>query len=212
MTLRKLISIAALAGTAIFGTADAEVNVGADAYTRYVWRGSDIGDAVSVQPYMSYTQGNMEVGAWSAWSITGSANENDLYATYSTGPVALTVTDYYNPHPDNHFLDYNSDTGAHILEAMASCNVGAVDVTGAFNFHGDADDSYYVEVGLPVSVLSDDASDVSLTLGVGNGAYVVERDPALVVLGLNFSRGDYAASYIVNPDSEQSYLVFGRGW
>ena len=76
----------------------------------------------------------------------------------------------------------------------------------------DTDDSYYVEVELPVSVLSDDESDVSLTVGLGNGDYVVADDPALTVIGLNFSKEDYSASYIVNPDSEQSYLVFGKSF
>ena len=216
----RILTIAALTGATLLGTvpANAEVGIGADVYNRYVWRGHNIGDAVSVQPYVSYTTGNIEIGAWSAWSITSSANENDLYATYSTGPVAVTVTDYYNPHPNNHFLDYNSDTGAHTVEAMVSYDMGVASIMGAFNFHGDAQDSYYVELGLPLAALSDDESDVSLSVGLGSGAYVtddpatpkVEEDPTLVVIGLNFSKGDYSASYIVNPDSEQSYLVFGK--
>jgi hypothetical protein len=81
---------------------------------------------------------------------------------------------------------------------------------GAFNFRGDVDDSYYVELGLPLGSLSDDETEVSLSAALGNGVYVVKDDPALVFIGINVSQGDYSASYIVNPDSELNFLVFGK--
>ena len=34
---------------------------------------------------------------------------------------------------------------------MASYDLGSLSIMGAFNFHGDADDSYYAEIGLPLS-------------------------------------------------------------
>ena len=221
----RIFAIALLTGATLLGSvpaADAEFGIGADVYNRYFFRGTDFGDAVAVQPYISYTQGAIELGAWSSWSITSApgGNENDLYVTYSAGPLALTFTDYFFPtvlaasHHDptasaSEFLDYGSE-GAHFLEIMASYDLGSLSITGAFNFHGDPDDSYYVEIGLPLAALSDDETDVSLSAALGNGAYVVEDDPTLVFVGLNVSQGDYSASYIVNPDSELSFLVFGK--
>ena len=82
--------------------ADAGVSFGADVVNRYVWRGTDFGNAVSVQPGMSISHGNIEVGAWSSWAISGSEiiggnfNENDLYASFSAGPIGITLTDYYS--------------------------------------------------------------------------------------------------------------------
>ena len=218
---RKILAVALLTGAALLGSApaaDAEIGIGADVYNRYFFRGADFGDAVAVQPYISYTQGAIEIGAWSSWSITSSNNENDIYATYSAGPLAVTLTDYYLPAGIgvNEFLDYSSnsgkdsDSGAHILEIMASYDLGSISLMGAFNFHGDADDSYYVELGLPLNALTDDETEVSLSAALGNGAYVVKDDPALVFIGINVSQGDYSASYIVNPDSELSFLVFGK--
>ena len=78
--------------------ADAGVGFGADVVNRYVWRGTDFGNAVTVQPGMSISHGNIEVGAWSSWAISGGgANENDLYASFSSGPIGITLTDYYFP-------------------------------------------------------------------------------------------------------------------
>ena len=59
--------------------AAADVGFGADVVSRYVWRGTDFGNAVSVRPGMSYSTGSVEGGAWSSWAINGGgANENDL--------------------------------------------------------------------------------------------------------------------------------------
>ena len=65
---------------------------------------------------------------------------------------------------------------------------------------------------------------VSVTVGLGNGVYTYEadEDPAddeapedtidLVSVGLNMSKGDYFASYILNPNRESTFLVFGRSF
>ena len=77
--------------------ADAGVGFGADVVNRYVWRGTDFGNAVSVQPGMSISSGNIEVGAWSSWAITGAgANENDLYVSFLVRP--------HRHHPDRLLL------------------------------------------------------------------------------------------------------------
>jgi len=211
---RKILAVALLTGAALLGSApaaDAEIGIGADVYNRYFFRGADFGDAVAVQPYISYTQVAIEIGAWSSWSITSApgGNENDLYVTYSAGPLALTVTDYFFPDGTTEYLEYGSD-GDHVLEIMAAYDLGSLSIMGAFNFRGDVDDSYYVELGLPLSSLSDDETEVSLSAALGNGVYVVKDDPALVFIGINVSQGDYSASYIVNPDSELNFLVFGK--
>ena len=78
--------------------AAAAVDFGAEVVSRYVWRGTDVGNAVSIQPGMSYSYGSVEIGAWSSWAINGgSANENNLYLSFTTGSVAIAITDYYFP-------------------------------------------------------------------------------------------------------------------
>ena len=196
--------------------ADAGVGFGADVVNRYVWRGTDFGNAVSVQPGMSISYGNIEVGAWSPWAITdGGANENDLYASFSSGPIGITLTDYYFPGltgENDSFFSYSDEDAVHILEISASLALDGMPLSGlvAFNFSGDPDDSFWVEATYDLGEMEETA--VSVTAGFGNGVYTTDTDPALVSVGLNMSKGDYFASYILNPDKESSFLVFGRSF
>lgn len=204
----------------------AEVGFGADVVSRYVWRGTDSGNAVSVQPGISYSKGAVEVGAWSSWAITGGgANENDLYISYAAGPVSIALTDYYFPGntfnddpaegeiiKDGAFLSYGDDKGVHILEIAATYATDdmPVSVTGAFNVSGDAEDSFWLEATYDLGEIDETA--VSITAGAGNGVYTTDTDPMLVTVGVNVSKGDYFASYILNPDRETTFLVFGRSF
>ena len=54
--------------------------VSCDIYNRYIWRGTDFGTSPSIQPGLTYTAGNLTLGAWSAWQFSGQGSENALYA------------------------------------------------------------------------------------------------------------------------------------
>lgn len=207
--------------------ADAGVGFGADVVNRYVWRGTDFGNAVSVQPGMSISSGNIEVGAWSSWAISdGSANENDLYVSFSSGPIGVTLTDYYFPGltEDDDFFSYSNDDAVHVLEVSASLAPDDVPLSAlvAYNFSGDSDNSLWAEATYDLGEMEETA--VSVTVGLGNGVYTYEvdenpgdgEDPEdtidLVSVGLNMSKGDYFASYILNPNKESTFLVFGRSF
>ena len=218
---RKLIFSAALltALTVITATsARAEVSFGADLMSRYVWRGADFGNSASIQPGISYSTGPIEVGAWSAWGLTGASdgNENDLYITLSTGPVGITVTDYFFPAFDgDEFFDYG-DKGGHTLEISVSFASGPISLMGAVNLlepeddEGKTQNSFYAEIGYDLGEIDDIGID--LTAGLGNDDYTTDTDPMLVSLGINLSKGDYTASYILNPDRETTFLVFGKSF
>ena len=211
---RKILAAAVLAGATLMMTvpADAEIGIGADVVSRYVWRGQDLGSSVSVQPSISCAKNNLEIGAWSSWAISdGGADENDLYVTYSMESVAVTLTDYYNP--PGEFLDYDKDTGAHTIEIMGEVDLGIVSVMGAFNVHGDKDDSFYAQVDYPCPKTSTENVDVTFSAALGNGGYSADDDdPKLVVLSITADTGDHSASWILNPDSEIAYLVFGTSF
>ena len=215
---RTLAATAAIAAAGWPAAAPAEIGLGADVVSRFVWRGADFGDAVSVQPGIAWSKEALEIGAWSSWAISGSgANENDLYVTYSVGQVSVTVTDYYYPvrGAPGDFFNFSDEDEVHILEASAGVDLGMASVMAAFNFLGDADDSYWVEASVPLAALSGDV-EVGLTVGAGNGVYTndgaAEGDPGLVSISLDVSDGDYFASYILNPDLETTFLVFGRSF
>ena len=115
--------------------ANAEVGLGTDVVSRYVWRGADLGNAAAVQPWISYGNDAFEVGAWSSWAINdGGANENDLYVSFGAGPVGITVTDYFFPAgAPADFFDYSDDAGVHIIEVTGALDLGVVSVLGAIN-------------------------------------------------------------------------------
>ena len=80
----------------------------------------------------------------------------------------------------------------------------------AYNFSGDADKSFWAEATYDLGEMEETA--VSVTVGFGNGFYTTTTDPALVSVGLNMSKGDCFASYILNPDKESTFLVFGKSF
>ena len=213
LNAKTLFSATLLATVATFSAApaQADVGIGADMMSRYIWRGTDFGDAVSIQPAISYTHGPLEIGAWAAYPITSAlgANENDLYITYSTGPMGVTLTDYYFPQSGDAF-NYGDEDGIHLLEIGATYEAGPLSLMAGFFFWGDSEDSYYGEVSC--RLVADDEMEVRLTGAFGNGAYTTDHDPNVVIAAVNVSKGEYTASYILNPEAETSFLVFGRSF
>ncbi|KAA3658872.1 MAG: hypothetical protein DWQ10_10255 [Calditrichaeota bacterium] len=203
----------------------AQVSLGADVVSRYVWRGTDFGNAAAVQPALSFAKGGFEVGAWGSFAVDdGSANENDLYISYSSGPVTVMVTDYYFPgYTGNDFFGYYKvsleagEVGPHIIELGGSYETGPLSVSAFYNLLGDktADDSgsFYLELGYTPSY-SVEGVELSLFAGAGNGFYTLEAFDeddvfGVVNLGISASKESISASYIINPNQETSFLVFG---
>ena len=178
-----------------------EVTIGADVVSRYVWRGTDFGNAAAVQPGIETTVGPVTLGAWGSWSISpgpadASGNECDLYASTTVGPVGLTLTDYFFPAYAGTDSLLNLDI--HVFELSAGADVGPVSILAAANVSGDDDNSTYLELTYG-----------AFSLGLGNGAYSTDGEFAPVSLGISASRDNFSASYIINPDQETSFLVFG---
>ena len=185
----------------ILSMLNGEVTIGADVVSRYVWRGTDYGNAAAVQPSIETTIGPVALGAWGSWSISpgpadASGNECDLYASTTVGPVGLTLTDYFFPAYAGTDSLLNIDI--HVFELSAGADVGPVSILAAANVSGDDDNSTYLELTYGV-----------FSLGLGNGAYSTDGEFAPVSIGVSASRDNFSASYIINPDQETSFLVFG---
>lgn len=207
-------------------------SIGADIVSRYVWRGLDFGESMSVQPGLTIALGGLEFGAWGSYSISASgagSNENDLWATYtyetaSGASFAVGFTDYYFPAPG---ADKYRDKDAHTQEFSV-----AVSGTEAFPVSlyagmlldetedGEAERPVYFEASVPFTV-----GDVELGIHAGavsreSGFYATEGF-ALVNLGITGSAElpitdsfapPVSVSYIVNPSDSESgnrgFLVF----
>lgn len=212
----------------------AQLKFGADVYSRYVWRGLDLGDAPAFQPSLTYTIGGFSVGAWGSYAFPTSAptySENDLWASYAvsteaSGSFSVIVTDYYFPSagvPFGYFKPNNGTGAAHTIEGgLAYSGPESFPISLAFytNLSNDVDNSSYIQASYPVTV-----GDASLTFGAGfvpsASAYYVTDKGNFINLSVTAAKSiaitdkfslPINVSYIANPALDKTYLVFGASF
>ena len=199
----------------------AEVEVGVDAVSKYVWRGTAVGSGVAIQPSVDYTleaiggivaEGSTTIGMWGSYSLVNAvSDEINITLTQSVGPATITVTDYYYPFAagggeGNSFFEF-ADDGGHAVEVGASVDVANASLFLGRFVSGATKEDTYAELNYPLS------DDFSLVLGVGDGALAAKGDFALVNASLAIT-GDsgYGASFTVNPDAETAFFVVSKSW
>ena len=211
-----------MAALAIFALpALAEVGVGVDAVSKYVWRGTAVGSGVAIQPSVDlglssegglFAEGSTTLGLWGSYSLVDAVNDEiNIALSQGLGFATLSVTDYYFPGAagtgaGNSFFEF-ADDGGHALEVGVSVDVANASLFVGRFVSGAAKDDTYAELSYPLS------DDFSLVLGVGDGALATGGDFALVNAGLAVT-GDsgYGASFTVNPDAETAFFVVSKSW
>ena len=226
----KLLSLAAAIFAGLGGTAQAEgFKIGADVVSSYVWRGIEIGDSPAIQPALSYTFPGIGivVGAWGSYAITDNViddlgnkhryQEVDLYATIPAGAFSFTVTDYYvvpfTTGSSNRSFDFTSD-GPNVVELSVGYTEKNLSLLAAINVAGNDTSigfkhAKYFEAGY--KFYDKDGYTAKGVVGLGNEDYygAAKGDKiALVNTGISVSKDRYTASYIYNPNTEKSNLVF----
>ena len=202
----------------------AEVGVGVDAVSKYVWRGTAVGSGVAVQPSADYTldvangllaEGGTTVGLWGSYSLVNGVNDEiNIALAQTVGSATITVTDYYFPfatgeertREGNSFFEF-ADDGGHAVEVGASVDVANASLFLGRFVSGATKEDTYAELNYTLS------DSLSLVLGVGDGALAAEGDFALVNAGLVIT-GDsgYGARFTVNPDAETAFFVVSKSW
>ncbi len=124
-----------------------KLNVGADVVSRYIWRGTDYGNSPAVQPTLSLSAGNFEIGAWGSVALASFYKEVDLYAKYSFKGFSVMLTDYFIPSvtgtpssPDTRYFVYDDKKTAHSLEGCLMYKGNAklpLWITGCVFFYGN---------------------------------------------------------------------------
>jgi hypothetical protein len=226
--MRPLVCLLLLGGLLHIHAAQAqEVHLGADVVSRYVWRGLDFGESMSVQPGLRLTAGLLTIGTWASYAIAtpgAYANEHDLYVSLNFGVLTVGVTDYHFPAPGGRkFFNFgNNGRGAHYLEPFVQLTGPAstpFTLFAGFFAYNDPDNSVYLEAQYPFTINGVDLTARVAAVGGKSGFYNTGA-VALVTLGLSASRTipiteQFAlplfVSYILNPNPrvERSYLVFG---
>jgi len=208
-----------------------KLDIGADLVSRYLWRGTDYGQSPSIQPTINFTTGGFELGVWGAYQLGRDASELptdelDLYLgyTFTLGNTSLgfIVTDYYFPNAGGRFGNFdNNGKGAHIIEVGTTFTLTEsipFYLSGYVNVYNDPDYSSYFEVGYSTSI-----HEVGLDLFIGatpggQNQYYGTKNFSVINTGITASKSikiteDFSlpifASYIINPNQNQGYFVFG---
>ena len=198
------------------------VSIGADIVNRYVWRGLDFGEAISIQPSLEFSSGPVTLGTWGSFAANdGSANEHDLYLSVAAGPFSFGITDYYFPTGTSEFFNFDGDgNGSHWIEPFASfggTEIFPLSLYAGVMVHNDPDNSVYLQADYPFKI---DGFDLNATLAVVpmESAFYLTDGFAVTAVGLTAGRAipitesfslPVSVSYILNPEIERTYLVFG---
>lgn len=202
-----------------------DVSVGADIVSKYMWRGLEINKAPNIQPSISYSNGGFEGGFWGSYTLVKSGAdvagyEIDGYLSYSFGDFGLLLTDYYFPDAGTKIGKFDGDgVGAHTVEIGASYS-GPVSISAYYNLHNDIGNNMYFEIGYSTAV-----GDVGLDFVIGgtpgsedNPGYYGPTSFAIINIGITASKSikvteDFElpvfTSFILNPQVEVAYMVFG---
>lgn len=208
---RLLVSLLALTISVSAYAQDIEVNTGVDFYSTYVFRGIAF-DGPSWQPSIELSTGGFSLGAWGSQGISSAAlQEMDLYVGYElSNGLYLGITDYYYP---------GSAWGAsdsHAFEINASFSAGAMNVAGNYILNGAADagsvgEDMYFELGYSLE-------QADIFIGAGDGWHSTTNDFTVVNVGITTSNTievtdsfsiPVSGSVILNPDTEQFYILVG---
>lgn len=207
-----------------------DLSVGADLVSHYVWRGLLLGNAPAIQPSMGISLGGFSFGSWASYSTSPSAfQEVDLFLSYTKGSFTIGINDYYNPNDSlgisNDYFNYGKNSTLHSLEPFITISgiggtgfstTAAVFVYGNDrNEEGDNLYSSYLELSYATSV-----KEFGLELFSGatfNQGYYAEK-AAVINLGATISKEIKVTdnfsipcfgSFIVNPDKQNVFFVFG---
>jgi hypothetical protein len=207
-----------------------DLSVGTDLVSHYVWRGLLLSNSPSIQPSMGITYCGFSFGSWASYSVSPSAfQEVDLYMSYSIGSITVGVNDYFNPNDslgfDNNYFNYSKNTTLHSLEPFISFSeIGGTPFSataGVFVYGNDRDDegnslySSYLELSYATNV-KDYGLNIFGGATLGNGYYASKA--AIVNLGVSISKElkvmenftiPCKGSFIVNPNTQNVFLVFG---
>jgi hypothetical protein len=205
------------------------VDFSADLVSRYVWRGMPLSASPALQPTFSATYGNFTLGSWASYTFAQEGiQEVDLFLSYESKFVSLTINDYFNPDETmstGNYFNYNDTITGHTFEGVlglsGSENFPIEFEAGVFFYGNDKNDKranyYSTYFGLSYTA---EINKVEIKPFIGvtpfKGYYASKLE--VVNIGISANKNlsisekfelPISASFIVNPNKEMVFLVFG---
>ncbi len=195
------------------------LNVSGDFYSSYIWRGTQYGTGMAIQPSLKYSNLWLVAGAWGSFDLNG-YKETDLYFTVLL-PAGFNagLTAYY--YPGLRYNDWSSETGSHAYELNLGFAVGGLSLSGNYVINqaggaGSLGGDMYFQASWQFAF-------VSLFAGAGNGWHTYdsetgESDFNFCNLGLTATKSikvtdtfaiPVTGQLVYNPDRQQMFLVVG---
>jgi hypothetical protein len=223
-----IIALISIISTTLNAQSSFSLSASGDLVSRYIWRGLEINGSPNIQPAVEGSIAGFAAGFWGSYAFAErtTSDEIDFYAGYtfstkSAGDFGLLYTDYYYP-TGNRFSDY-SDSSAHFLEAAVTYSGPSslpISIFLGYTFKPSNLKALYWEVGYSASI---DAFGFDIFVGGTDGregGYYGTTEFAVINTGFKASQDvnigeslimPLFVSFIVNPDAETIYLVFGVG-
>ena len=205
------------------------IKLGADLVNRYLWRGIENGlgfdgsRSFHFQPTVIGTYKNLEVGYWGSFGISNSYSEYDLWAKYSRNQFFISILNYnqsvenkYGTQHGGHFNGLFSSAGSYAEVTLGYDGGIKFPLYASYNKFFYNDDATYLEAGYRFNThklfpmdftvgMTPQASSYGEKAGVMNLGFKVAYD-------IKFSekfKVPVFASVIDNPQTEETYFVFG---
>ncbi|MBK6913385.1 MAG: hypothetical protein IPH11_06890 [Ignavibacteriales bacterium] len=236
---KQLLMVIIICAAGISFAQDLSLSAGADIVSRYIWRGLNVNDAVNIQPALTLSVSGFSVGFWGSYSFSNNSGDNtfgqevDTWIGYNYSfengmGIGALLTDYYYPNTGikwgnfNNYDDVNG-AGAHTIETgllLRGPNSFPISLSGFINVYNDAGNNTYFQIDYPTSV-----AEVPLNFFVGasggseeNPGYYGTQSFNVINVGVKATKyvkitEDYSLpvslTFLINPRTEISYLVFG---
>ena len=178
-------------------SAFAQLSIGTDIMSRYVWRGFDIGESPSIQPTVEYGVGGLAIGFWGAYptaDVSTGTEEVDFYGSYSfdlkkSGSLSIGFTDYMFPTTSGfHIGNFNNYDGMKIYDNVDTVYGG----------------SHYIEINAGYSGPENFPISLSFNVFVLN----LEYNPIYFQVGYSASVEDVGLDFFVGGTTGDDNMYY----
>ncbi|PZX17411.1 hypothetical protein LX69_01460 [Breznakibacter xylanolyticus] len=202
---------------------------GFDMVSRYIWRGLQFSDSPNLQPYATFSYGGLSLMGWASYATGKNYAEIDLYLSYSTKGLTLSINDYYNEDETNlsatNWTEWRKDYTGHLVEACLTYTTPSdkhpITITAStFIFGYDRDDegqqlySTYFEAAYPFIINDYNLSAFAGATLTDNGFYA--SNTGFVNVGIQAEKDiriteqfsvPLNLSIVHNPQNDDSFFV-----